>query len=104
MRMNFFVAFLACFSLPMMSSAMEEILSVTGPGREAPVIEDSDKGPSRYDVNFRMNSTLRNKFHFKRLYVSICRIRRSGRLQIQSEFHTTSCREILTSDYINFTS
>ena len=50
MRADFLVALLFSFLHPMPSSAMEEILSVTGPGREAPVIEDSDKGPSRYDV------------------------------------------------------
>ena len=50
MRANFLVAFSFCLILPMPSSSMEEILSVTGPGREAPVMEDSDKGTARYDV------------------------------------------------------
>ena len=38
------VALLSCFILPLPTSGMEEILTVTGPAREAPVMEDSDKG------------------------------------------------------------
>ena len=44
MSANLLAAFLSCFILPLPSLGMEEILTVTGPAREAPVMEDSDKG------------------------------------------------------------
>ena len=44
MSASLLVASLSCFILPMPSLGMEEILTVTGPAREAPVMEDSDKG------------------------------------------------------------
>ena len=44
MSANLLVALLSCFILPLPTSGMEEILTVTGPAREAPVMEDSDKG------------------------------------------------------------
>ena len=44
MSADLLVALLSCFILPLPTSGMEEILTVTGPAREAPVMEDSDKG------------------------------------------------------------
>ena len=43
-EMKTFVA-AALLLLPAVASAIDEILTVTGPGREAPVMEDSDKIP-----------------------------------------------------------
>ena len=42
--MKTFVA-AALLLLPAVASAIDEILTVTGPGREAPVMEDSDQIP-----------------------------------------------------------
>ena len=44
-EMRTFVAVALLLLLPAVASAIDEILTVTGPGREAPVMEDSDKIP-----------------------------------------------------------